>query len=260
MKKFIYSFVANVFFIIVIAAIVITVTTISLTKKINDYRTQYQQGVTATVQKDDVPILALNRGIIKNVYFSEGQKVKKGQLLAEITNPVLEQQIKTLAQYPDNVSAKTQADVAKSQLQYNKIYAPIDGVVGTVNTTENSPVDEYSKVMDIFSDSNVKLLVYLSPDQYLVAEKMTKIPAYDLRLDQNFDTSPQQLKPDQNDPNKKDAGSTQNKIALYLKLNNPADASSLLNGESLELRLESSGDNVSKPIDLFVNFWNGLIK
>lgn len=59
MKSLIYKFIVNIIFSAIIIVIAISVTTISLTKKINDYKLQYEQGITATVPKDNIPVLGL---------------------------------------------------------------------------------------------------------------------------------------------------------------------------------------------------------
>jgi hypothetical protein len=265
MKQALYKLFVNIIFGSIIIAIALTVTTISLAKKMNDYKQQFEQGITATVEKDDIPVLGLGKGIISKVDVLEGQQVKKDQVLVELTNPVLEQQLKALKEFPNNLSAQTEATLVKTQLQYNTITSPVDGVVDSVSVTINSPVDEYSKIMTIYANQNTRLLTYLTIEQYVTAQKMARIPAFNPRLNQDFYVAPDILKPDQQDPNSQNQPVqpdliTPNKVALYLKLLNPQDALSLLNGEQLQLRLAAPQQQISKPIDVFVNFWNGLIK
>lgn len=258
MKGKLFSFVVNSLFIIVIIIIVVAITSISYTQKIDQYLQQYQKGINAVVIKNKVPILALSKGIVSKVYVSEGDRVRAGQLLLEITNPLLQQQVQTLSKYKNNTSAQTQASLAKAELQYNKVYAPSDGVVSDINVTTNTPVDEYSNLMTIYQDTNTKLLTYLSVNQYITAQKMNKIDVFDPRLNQDFYFTIAGLKTDQESPNQQNQPT--NKIALYLKPSNPKDALSLLNGETMQIEFNSTPNTVSKPVDYLVNFWNGLLK
>lgn len=256
MKNKILTALFNIGFIIIILSLGIYVATIGLTKKIDDYQKQNTLGITATVEKKDVPIIALNRGLIKFLHVKEGDRVRKGDLLVEITNPIIEEQIKSLAAYPDNVSARTQIAVAEAELSYNKLFAPVDGVIGSLNVTTDSPVDEYSQIMGVFSDDDTKLLTYLTIEQYLEAEKISRIPVYNPRLDQIFYASPDSLKPNQVNPDLPKEQS--NKIAYYLKLTNAKETSSLINGEQLEVRLGNTVEDTNKPVELFVNFWSNI--
>ena len=270
MKRKFFNLAINISFGIVIIIIVLVVATISITKKINDFNLQNQANITAVVQKNDVPVLSFTKGIIKTINVQEGDQVKKGQLLAEISNPLLEERVRVLLSVPNNVSAQTEGQVAALQLQYDKVYAPVDGTIGQIDTTIDSPVDEYSKLMDIYQSTDTKILAYLTVDQYTTAVKMSKIPAFSQRLNQDFYLSPSILKPNQEPssnsllaPAQQGTTTSQipsNTIALFFKLNNPGDANSLLNGEQLELDFQPQQYKVSKPIDYFVAFWNKLIK
>jgi len=267
MKRNLFNFTVNIIFGLVIIIIVIAVTTISLTKKINDYVAQNQQNIIATVEKNDVPVLSFTKGFVKAVNVREGQVVKKGDLLVEVSNPLLEQQVRVLLAVPDNASAQTEGQIAKIELQYNKVYAPVDGTIGDINTTVGSPVDEYSKLLHIYESTDTKLLAYLTVSQYQLATKMSKIPAFSQRINQDFYISPSILKPNQNLPTDSTnqlqpqvSEAPSNTIALLFKLNSSQDADSLLNGEKLNLDLSSHQNQVYKPIDYIVAFWNRLIK
>lgn len=259
MKRALFKFFVNIIFSIFIVVIAITITTISLTKKINDFNKQYQQGVGSTVVKDEIPVIGMTKGIIKTLNVSEGQQVKKGQLLAEITNPVLEAQIRVFASDPKNESAQTQAKLAKADLAYDTIYAPVDGIISNMQVTVNSPIDQYSRLMSIYANQNTKVLVYFTTDQYLTSQKMAKIPAFDPRLNQDFYLAVYGLKPNQEILAKEDNPSV-HKVAVYLKLLNSQDSLSLLNGEQLQLKLTPPEDQTNKPINIFVRFWDSLIK
>lgn len=200
MKGKLFNFGVNLFFGLLIVLITLIVTTISMTKKINDFTAQNQNNIIVTVQENNVPVLSFTRGIVKAIDVKEGEEVKKGYLIAEISNPLLEKQARLLLSVPNNVSAQTQGQLANVELQYEKIYSPVDGRIGQVLTTIDSPVDEYSKLMDIYESTDTKLLAYLTVDQYQAVIKMSKIPAFSQLLNQDFYISPSMLKPNQEIP------------------------------------------------------------
>jgi hypothetical protein len=78
---------------------------------------------------------------------------------------------------------------------------------------------------------------------------------YSERLNQSFPVKVEKLRPEEKDP----TGANKKKIGLYFTFVNKDDSASLLHNEDLELKLISTEEQVSKPIDFFVNFWNGLL-
>lgn len=261
MKTFLTT-VLNILFFTAIIFLAIVVATIALTKKINEYQTQYNQGITATVMKQTIPISSFSSGIVKKIHIKIGQKVKKNDLLIEINNPVLQGKVDALASYPDNVSAQTEAKVAKEQLNNLNIYAPADGVINDVTAIAGSPIQELSPALTIYADDGVRLLSYLTVNQYQTVQQFHQVQAYSQRLNQNFTIIPDVLKPDEKIPDTKDLQNTTSntkKIGLYFTFKNKADNSSLLNNEDLDLKLTSQDEKINKPIDLFVSFWNSLL-
>lgn len=258
MNKFTATMLNFLFFGIVIL-LAISVATISLTKKVNEYRTQSNQNVTATVMKDVVPVLSFSRGVVTKIHVREGQEVKKGDLLVEMDNPVLRGKIDALEQYRDNVSAQTEAKVAQEELKNLAITAPFDGIVGTVLVTNGAAVDNLSKIMTIYSNENIRLLSHLSVEQYQTIRKMHEIKAYDDRLNQNFVIKPDLLKPDEKETDPAQQQTDNKKIGVYFTLADKTNASSLLHNEDLQLDLLATDKKIRRPIDYFVDFWNGLL-
>src|SRR5260370_33898612 len=104
MKKFI-GVGLNIIFFTIVVLLAFVIATISLTKKVNDARAQYDQGLKGTVIKQEIPILSLSSGVVKKINVRAGQEVKKNDLLVELDNPVLSGKIQALQFYKDNVSA-----------------------------------------------------------------------------------------------------------------------------------------------------------
>src|SRR5438309_6305423 len=109
MTRQLYNFITNAFFTVLIFAIVVAVSTVSLTRKINSEKIRFERGITGTVNKDEIPILGIGKGFVGKLEVKEGQKVKKDDLLAEISDPLLEAQVEQLSKFPENVSAQTQS-------------------------------------------------------------------------------------------------------------------------------------------------------
>lgn len=253
MKKF-SNLSLNLLFFGVIILITFVITTISLTKKINESRKNLERGLKGTVIKQEVPILSLSQGIVIKSYFRVGQDVKKNDLLVEIDNPLLRGKIEALEKYPDNVSAQTEAKVAKEELKGMKIYSPVNGVVTDVKITEGSPVEALEKVITIYSNDNIRLLADLNDDQYQILQRMGEINAYSARLNQNFTLKPDILRPD-----KKLSEYNEKKIGLYFVFTDPEEAKSLLENEDLEIGLKNNQESNIKPFEIFVKFWNKFI-
>lgn len=256
MKTNLFNIILNCLFILVILLITIVATTVSLTQKINQYRNQYNNGIVVTVVKQEIPIVSLTKGLVSKSYIKVGQEVKKGERLLTIDNPLLEGRAQVLESIEDNISAESEAKIARQLLEYNTVTSPVDGIIARVNVEEGSPVDELSQLMLIYANDNTKLLGYLTTDQYLAVQKMNEIPAYNARLNQNFSIKADLLKPDQTQP--EEIKSTK-KIALYFKLLDKMDTLSLLNNEDLELRVRREEEKITKPIDYLVDFWNNIL-
>lgn len=255
MKKFLSIFL-NVLFFVIIAVLAVSVATIALTKKVNEYRDQDSQDIKGTVIKQIVPVLAMSEGIVIDIPVKTGDHIRKNQLLVKIDNPVLRSKVKSLQEFKDNVSAQTEAKVAEEELKNLILYSPVDGIVGAITVTEGGPVEDLSKAMEVYSSENVRLLAGLTVEQYQQVQRIQNIRAYSDRLNQSFAIKAEKLKPDAEEAKDID----KKKIGLYFTFVDKKDAASLLHNEDLELKLDTEEEEkINKPIDFFVNFWNGLL-
>lgn len=248
------GFFLNVFFFTLIIIIAFTVATIALTKKVNEYQTQYSNQIVGSVVKQSIPILSFSEGVVKKIHVKVGQQVKKNDLLVELDNPLLVGKIEALQKYPDNVSAQTEAQVALQQLQGLKVYSPVDGVVKEIDVNEGSPVTDLGKLMTVYSNDNIELLANLTDDEYAAMQQMHETQAYSKRLNQNFALQPDILRPDEqvNNFNEKTIG-------VYFTFKDKNEAQSLLDNEDLDLHVATVQDQIEKPIDFFVHFWNSIL-
>lgn len=258
MRTFI-AFLLNSLFFAVIVLVAVSISTIALAKKVNEYRAQARHGIKGTVVKDEIPVLSFTNGVVKKLYIKPGDEVKKGDLLVQIENPLLKSKVDTLAQFKDNVSAQTEAKVATEELKRLSLTSPVDGIISEVFTTEGSPVESFSKVLTILASNNAKLLSELTLSEYQTVEHLPSVTAYSPRLNQSFTVKLDSLKPNEKTSINPETGVKEKNIGLYFTFASNSVAQSLLNNEDLDLLLEKQ-DATYKPIDYFVDFWNSILK
>jgi multidrug resistance efflux pump len=242
---------AAIFLVVILLAVGIA--TFALTKKVNEYSNQYSRGIQGSVMKREVPLVATSRGSVQKVYVSIGDSVKKEEPLVELENAVLGAKIKELEKNPDNVSAQTEAGVAKEELKGLTVYAPVDGVIKDISIVEGSPVDQITKVGTLYSNDDVKISTQLSLDEYVRIRNQHAIMAYCPRLNQMFGIQLDTLKPEEKNSEQG------KKLGVYFTFQNKQAALSVLQNEDLEIRLEDTRKKIEKPVDVFINFWNGLL-
>lgn len=252
MKAVLRFFVNTIYFILVIT-IALGISTIALTRKVNQSQTNLNS-LSGTVVKEKVVVLTLTRGIVNVIQVKNGQPVRKGDVLVKMSNPVLENNFKVYQERTDNESAQTEANIAKVSLDNLTIKSPVDGVVGELYTAEGSSVDEFSKVMLIYSSKDMRLQADLTGPQYQKIQKLSKVNAYSARLNQDFTIVPGLIRADEKATN----GTNEKKIGLYFSFANENQAAALVHNEDLTLNLEET-TRTRKPIDIFIDFWNGLL-
>lgn len=254
MRIFLNSII-NIFLLGVIVAICLIATTITLTQRIDDYRNQYKQGIAVTVVKPEIPVVSLVSGTINDIQVDLGQTIKKDEVIVTINNPLLTSQISALQSVKNNVSAQTEAKIANSKVPFETIKSPSNGSVGEILVKKGAAVNELTNVAVIYANENVKLLSYLSTNNYLLVKKVSIVKAYDPRL--NIDVL---LHPETLQPKEVEIGQFgEKKFGLYFTLVNPQDAISLLQNEDLVLQIDTPQEKIVKPLDFIVNFWNGVL-
>lgn len=254
MKK-ILIVIMNFLFYSIVILIAIIISSIALTKKVDDYRLQNQQGISGTVVKQQIPVLAFEPGVIEKLDVTTGDKVTKGDVIVLMDNPDLLTQVNTLEQFKNNSSAQTEAQVGEQQLNNLTIKAPVDGIIGPIEVAQGTPIQSLTKLLTIYSNIDIKLLVYLDESEYAALQQIRGIRAYSPRLNQSFNITPDVLSPHE----EKLSPTTSKKIGLYFKFDNPIEAQSLLDNEDLQLDLTNKLVVSYEPLILFVNFWNHFL-
>lgn len=154
--------------------------------------------VSGTILSNEEVILQSQvTGIISHIYFSEGSKVKKGDLLVKIDDSQLQAQLqkdevaKQLAQITEERQKKLlaingisqqdydialnnlntiNADIKVLQVQigYTSITAPFDGIIGLRNISEGSYVSQNTPLVNLEQIAQVKIDFYV-PEKYMSA-------------------------------------------------------------------------------------------
>jgi multidrug resistance efflux pump len=252
MKK-VFIFLINTFYFIFVIALAFSISTIALTRKVNESKA-FINNLNGSVVKEKVVVLTLTQGIIDKINVKNGQTIKKGDILVKMSNPILEDTYKVYQQQINNESAQTEANLTKTRLENLTIKSPVDGVVGELYASEGSSVNEFSKVLLIYSSSEIRLQADLTTTQYQKIQKLSQVNAYSSRLNQNYEIVPGLLKAEEETPTEV----AEKKIGLFFTFKNNAQATALLNNEDLHINLEDS-DITNKPLDIFTDFWNGLL-
>jgi len=166
-----------------------------------DGRIVHSQPITSSItasgsilSNEEVLIQSQTAGIISKIYFSEGSKVKKGELLIKIDDSQLQAQLqkddvaRQLAQVTEERQKKLlaingisqqdydialnnlksiEADMKVLQVQigYTNIVAPFDGTVGLRNVSEGSYVSQNTQLVNLEQLSPIKIDFYV-PEKY----------------------------------------------------------------------------------------------
>ncbi len=139
----------------------------------------------------DAPIYARTSGYLRHWYFDIGAHVQKGQLLAEIETPEVDQQLQQAQAELDTaqanlniakITATRWQDVRRLQeLQsFEKIYAPFDGIITARNTDIGALIDAGASTQprELFHMSAIRQLrLYVSVPEVYSRAARTGAPA-----------------------------------------------------------------------------------
>lgn len=166
----------------------LTVTTIELAEPVAHQNRSFK-GVV--VPADLTPLSFRVSGELKTILVHEGQKVKKGQLLAQLDSRKIEQQLndasvqfqlavkqqqrgrdllsnKMVSQSEyDELKANRQLmeyqyQAAKDQLKYTKLVAPFDGYISTVAKKSFESVGPAEEIVSVYRNDVVRVLIGVS--------------------------------------------------------------------------------------------------
>ncbi|MEZ4799766.1 MAG: efflux RND transporter periplasmic adaptor subunit [Flavobacteriales bacterium] len=150
-----------------------------------------------------IELRAFDEGYLQNIFVDEGQRVKKGQVLFQLTTSIYNAEMLTakaeadfaeielkntkaladknvvspnelaLAQAKFN-KAKAELALAEAKLQFTEIKAPFDGIVGRFGDIRLGSLVEEGELLTTLSD-NSKLWVYFNVPEAIYLDYMQKM-------------------------------------------------------------------------------------
>ena len=249
MQVFFRQILTNAFLIAVIIVITMTVMLFSFASKAVRYQTA--AGVVhLKVEKKEYQISSQTIGTVSNVLVSNGQHVKRGDELINLTNVILDRQIALLQSIATtNPSASIQLVDLQTQKEAQRMYAPTDGVVSNI-VTEGQSVNTLQSVATIFSDSSVSLTGPFTLSEYaLVQRNSGTLLVQNRRLSADYPVTYSGTRQVVDTRNNPDAN-----VTLVFTLVNSEDAANMLQNERVDLRLLPQ-QATTKPIDYFIDWY-----
>lgn len=252
MKKTL-TYTINFIILLSVIAGTFTIATIALNQKIVAY--EKTSGIlNGAVEKKESIVIAKARGNISKIYFSEGEEVRKGNKLAELTNPDLSNRIDSLSEFEDNESAQTELELAKKEVNDLTIIANTNGYINTVSYPEGSSVNPSDKLFSIISNENTKLFFLLSEDEYSLIIEKKEVNFYNNRLGQSIKGKVIGVQPKA----QRDESGIK-KIGVYFSLVNPEDGNKLIHEENIVLQLGDKREATEKPLDTLRKIWGNIL-
>ncbi len=237
---------------VVIAAF--SVASLALARQVNTYQAT-KQPILFTVDKEDIVIATAVTGRVEEVLVHSGQHVKKDELLVRISDQSLVAKLDTLESVADeNLSARTEANLLKSQQSLYEITAPRDGVIYKVHAGEGAYLNTNTEIVTLFADSNVKLVGLVYADQYAKIQKTKTVDLYSPRFQQIYNVSLEGVG--------RVIPATQyegGRYELQFHFSDENEGAAFIEGESMEVLNTVQSDTAIRPAERLTQFWNMFI-
>jgi multidrug resistance efflux pump len=252
-RSFTVSFINLVYFVLVFA-VAFAISSLALSRKINSYEAQ-REPLFFSVQKENIEMTSPVGGRLDSVEVKTGQHVKKGELIAQLSDEALERKLEALEKVSErNLSAETEAQVLRSQKEQFSIRAPKDGVIYKINSASGSFVGQGTPIITMFADERVKLVGYVNPSQYAEIQKTKELNIYSPRFQQIYRIVLEGVGRVQSGQ-----GYDQNRYELVFDFADPEEGPAFLEGESLEVVNKVNDGDAKRPASRIVDFWNSFI-
>jgi len=244
----------NFIYFIVIFLVAFAISSLALSRKVNSYEAQ-REPLFFSIQKENIELTSPVGGRLDSVDVKTGQHVKKGELVAQLSDEALEKKLEALEKVADrNLSADTEAQVLRSQKEQFLIRAPKDGVIYKINSASGSFVGQGTPLITMFADEKVKLVGYVNPTQYSEIQKTKELNVYSPRFQQIYKLVLEGVGRVQSGQ-----GYDQNRYELVFDFVDPEEGPAFLEGESLEVVNKVSDGDAKRPVTRVVEFWNSFI-
>lgn len=247
--KSIFNALKNLLIYAFIFVTVFMVSTMALARKINSYRSNFNNQ-TFEVEKEEIVLINPYEGRIAAVHVNPGEHVSKGDILVEMTDDAYESRLDVLNDFSEsNLSARTEAELLRLRQNDYTIRAPRDGIIKEIDLAAGSFISANSKLLSMYADDNAKLVIYVDTLSLDEIQKTDEVEVYSPRLEESFDIKLSGVS--ESDPENQE-------YKAIFAFTNQSTSSYLLNGEKVEA-VPAKITDVRRPADILTDIWNGLI-
>jgi len=261
-KKSFKETILNTLYFTLVFVFAVGLATQALARKVNTFQTMTSP-IFFYVDKQKITVPSAVSGNVLETLATSGQHVNKGDLIVRIDTIEYDRKIEVLAEVAnDNLSARTEMDVLKSTAKAYNIYAPQGGVIYELSAAEGSHLAVGEGAFTLFSDTDARLMSYVTPTQYSEIQRNSDVNVYSKRLEQVFHVQLEGIGRVTADPMElqlDDANSEIRKYELIFRFVNPEDGAVFIEQESLQLIDSVRDDTILRPMDRVANLWNALI-
>jgi len=244
--------ITNSIYFIAVFVFAFVVAGLALARKTNSQRLTSNE-FALTVVKDEVALNNPISGKVETIFVAPGQSVSKGDTLVQLSDEISEAKLATLEKYKnDNLSASTEAQILKSNLERLTIVAPRNGTINSVDVSTGSYLTQNTKVLTMIADDGVKLHAILPSRRLSEVEQAKAFEALSSRLGLSYTvvfTGTSRV-----------SGNLNGELSyeLLFEFKNPEEGSAFLNGDILDVKWVTNS-SARKPNEVITDLWNSLI-
>ncbi len=254
MRSKIFTTILNSIYFLLVFVVAFAIATLALVRKVNSYEAS-REPLFFSVLKENIQMTSPVSGRLDSVEVKTGQHVKRGELVAQLSDESLERKLIALEEVGDqNLSASTEAQVLRSQKEQFSIRAAKDGVIYKIESAAGSYVGPGSPLITMFADEKVKLIGYVNPTQYAEIQRNKDMNVFSSRFQQIYKITLEGVGRVQSGE-----GLDQNKYEVIFGFVDTEEGPAFLEGESLEVVSAQNNDDVKRPVTRIVELWNRFI-
>ena len=243
----------NGIYLLVVVVVTLVISTLSITRKVNSFH-ENNRFLDFIVDKEDIVITNAIPGRVNEILVKPGDRVRSGDVLVEIVDEGLLAKLEGLSASEDfNTSAKTEADLIRSQLDQFKIRAPRDGVIYDINNVVGANLSINTPVMTMYADNGVRLKTNMTQEQLDQIQRVNTLDVLSPRFEQVYQVEYLSV-----GKATYDRTTAVNTYEVYFSFTDKSVGAVFLEGEVLEV-IGSRRKGVKRPADYFVDAWNSMI-
>ena len=244
----------NICYFLLIIVITGIIASLSITRRFNSYASN-ELSLSFFVVKPEFSISNSLAGKIEKIHVKNGDSVKKGDILISLSDKGAEAKLNALEEVAnENISAKTEAEVIKSQQNQYQILSPTDGTVYQIKTHVGEFVNVHSTLLVLFSNENISLIGYVPETRYSRILQDHSLFVYSSRFNQVFNIELDETQKVVQSLEKRD-----NLYEVQFIFSDPRDGESFIQGETLELVGKNTQVEYLNATERIAFFWNNLL-